>query len=236
MAQELSQHLEVTAQEYFSKCGLTPLPNTALGQMSTPLRQVSGELLMFGADVWPPAAFDNILTLPMPRSAVLAPAAAMVARVRTLRHASSRLRYAATLLMGVISGTAIYALAFVPIAQAWRAPPQIVESVHIDTPQIHLGEPFRYTKIARMTRPCIVTINRTFLDAMGNIVARRRDIGAGYPVTSIVTPHPVVVTVPGELAPGRYTYRALIGFECDNGEKNIMAQSDLPFEILAVRE
>jgi hypothetical protein len=56
MTTELSFRLQATAEQFFSNHGIVPQPNTSLEQMSTPLIQVSRELLMFGADVWPSAA------------------------------------------------------------------------------------------------------------------------------------------------------------------------------------
>lgn len=55
---ELTKRLQATSTLYFSNLGLQPLPNTALEQMTVPLEQVSSELLMFGADIWPAAAKD----------------------------------------------------------------------------------------------------------------------------------------------------------------------------------
>jgi len=53
VSDELAECLKVSAMMFCSKRGFQLLSVTALGQMTTSLTQVSREILMFGADVWP---------------------------------------------------------------------------------------------------------------------------------------------------------------------------------------
>jgi hypothetical protein len=50
---ELAQHLLHAARAYAEKKGLGALDQPALHQMSVSVEEISGEILMFGLDVWP---------------------------------------------------------------------------------------------------------------------------------------------------------------------------------------
>ena len=79
MSKELAIRMEEAAKEFFRINGLDVSRPTVWcdhevsmvlcrecwqSQLTVPLCQVARELLMFGGDVWPPSAFDNVLTYP----------------------------------------------------------------------------------------------------------------------------------------------------------------------------
>jgi hypothetical protein len=58
-SKELANELQATAEAFLNKRGMKELSIPSLSQLTVSLNQVSSELLMFGADIWPEYACSS---------------------------------------------------------------------------------------------------------------------------------------------------------------------------------
>jgi hypothetical protein len=79
LTRQLADRIEDVAKVLGSHHGGSDLPSSSLSQMSMPLGQLSQELLMFGADVWPLAADDKVVYFPARRVNLTLPNETLVA-------------------------------------------------------------------------------------------------------------------------------------------------------------